>query len=61
MMMAVSLTFFGVVRHHSAAFLRATAPAAPLTVYESIATPTGSHRSPERTRPLLLTGSRAPV
>ena len=39
MMMAVSLTFFGVVRHHSAAFLRATAPAAPLTVYESIATP----------------------
>ena len=42
MMMAVSLTFFGVVRHHSAAFLRATAPAAPLTVYESIATPSGS-------------------
>ena len=39
MMMAVSLTFFGVIRHHSAAFLRATAPAAPLTVYESIATP----------------------
>ena len=38
MMMTVSLTFVSPIRHHGAALLRATAPAAPKTVYETIAT-----------------------
>ena len=39
MMMTLSLTFISSVRHHSAALSRATASAAPLSVYEHLAIP----------------------
>ena len=38
-MMTLSLTFISSVRHHSAALSRATASAAPQSVYEHLATP----------------------